>query len=106
MTALKNLKEVYESKRCMIKCSAIWCSSCKQQDLIIKNENINELMDELNIDYFYLDADDDSNGNFLDIHNIKGLPAILLFKEGQCVKTLKGLQVGSKLIDELKNLAK
>ena len=106
MTNLSELKEVFESKYCMVKCGAIWCSSCKQQDLIIKNEHIDSLLEELNIDYFYLDADNDLNGNFLDIHEIKGLPAILLFKNGECVKILKGLQVGSKLVDDLKNLVK
>lgn len=106
MVNLSELKEVFDSKYCMVKCGAVWCSSCKQQDLIIKNEHIDSLLEELNIDYFYLDADADEHGNFLDIHNIKGLPAILLFKNGECVKSLKGLQVGSKLIDDLKNLVK
>ncbi len=102
---LNDLKDVYNSSKCVVKCGAIWCGSCKEQDKIIKENHLDTYMEENNIDYFYLDADEDTNESFIDAYDIKCLPTIVLFKNGEMLKVLKGIQLPTKLKEEMISLA-
>lgn len=101
---IKNIQEVKNSKKCLVKCGAQWCSSCHQQDKLFEEHFILEMLNKQGIDYFYADADDDANSDFYETYKIQSLPTILFFKDGNLKEILKGYTGITKLKESIQKL--
>jgi thioredoxin 1 len=73
---------------------APWCGPCKQLTPIIEQVN-SEMSDKVFIGK--LNADD--NMEFCKTHNVRNIPTILLFKDGQVVDRMSGLKSKKEIIE-------
>ena len=73
---------------------AVWCGPCKMQLPII-----DELAKEVNdISIGKLDIDDADNQEVAAEYNITSIPTIGIFKNGEMIKRMVGLQTKDKLL--------
>ena len=83
-----------------VKFWATWCAPCKRMEPVIRKmesefENIK-----------FLSVDIDQVPAIAQKHRIRGLPALLLFKNGQEVNRINGLVLTSPLRKAFRDLAK
>ena len=78
---------------------AEWCGPCRALGPVLE-EISSETADEINI----VKLNVDEAGNLARQYNIKGIPTMLFFKNGQVVSTLVGNQPRSEILDSIKNL--
>ena len=79
---------------------AEWCMPCKIQGPILE-QVADEVGDKAGI--FKLDVD--RNPQTASTFRITGIPTLILFKDGQPVKTFVGVQRNDFLVNEIKALA-
>ncbi len=77
---------------------ATWCGPCKMQTPILEDV-ANEINDEARI----IKIDIDKNQKIAQQYNIKGVPTIILFKDGKIEWRASGLQTKHKLIEAIRN---
>ena len=77
---------------------ARWCAPCKTMSPII-----NEIADEF-VDVYIAKYDCDYDTDKLPQFNIKGVPTLLFFKNGELVKSLFGGMPKEMIIEEIKNV--
>ncbi|MFC7391612.1 thioredoxin [Scopulibacillus cellulosilyticus] len=90
------LKEIETSKTVVVDCWAPWCGPCRMLEPIIE-----EIEQKYAVKILKVNADD--NEAFISQFQVLGIPALLLFKEGQLVERISGFQPKEMLIEILKN---
>lgn len=75
---------------------AVWCGPCRRQGPII-----DELADEYAGKANIVKLDVDENPQTAARFGIQGIPTLLLFKDGQLIDTLVGLQSKETLVQKL-----
>ena len=90
----KNFNEIIKSKDLVfIQVSTAWCGPCK-----ILTPIVEEVSDTLTNVYFgKIDAD--SNGDAANELGVRSVPTIIMYKNGEPVERLVGVQSKKKLID-------
>lgn len=79
---------------CFVKFSATWCGPCKKMQ-----PTISKLESEFGeVTFFEVDVDDVST--LAQLHKVKALPTVALFKDGQEINRVVGLS----LIDPLRKM--
>ena len=95
-------KEVLENKNLvMVDFWAPWCMPCQMIKPMI--EELGEQMRD-KVDVKTLNVDE--NKEIADRYNIKGIPAILFFKNGEVVKEMVGMQSKEAFIEVINELSK
>ncbi len=93
-----NEDSIYESlksdKLTLIDVWATWCGPCKQLTPIIEQVN-SELSDRV----FIGKLNADENMEFCKKHNVRNIPTLLLFKNGQVVDRMSGLKSKKEVIE-------
>lgn len=90
-------KIVNEQTPVLVDFFAEWCGPCKAQSPIIK-----ELAQEINGKVRIIKIDIDKNPAVAQRYNVRGVPTLVLFKEGQIVWRQSGVQSKSQLITVIK----
>jgi len=95
-----NIKETLEANKItVLQFSAEWCGPCRMLGPIIEelaSDNTDIAIGKVNVD---------ENSNAAVQYGIRGIPAIIFFKDGQVIETLVGVQSKANLqakIDSLK----
>ena len=95
-------KEVLENKNLvMVDFWAPWCMPCQMIKPMV--EELGEEMKE-KVDVKTLNVDE--NKESADKYNIRGIPAILFFKNGEVVKEMVGMQSKEAFIEVINELSK
>ncbi len=81
-------------KPVVIKFSAQWCGPCRRMQPIFE-----DLSKEFADKYAFVEVDIDAAASLTDEYNVKGVPTIVIIKDGKEV----GRQVGAQSKDALKN---
>jgi thioredoxin 1 len=76
--------------------SAVWCQPCKALDPLVK-----QLAEEWQGRVKVVKLDADQNPNILMQYGVLGIPTLMLFKNGQPVERLTGMQTRDKLVSKL-----
>lgn len=92
-----NLGELVGEGFVIVDFFASWCHPCRIMAPILE-----ELADELADVVTIVKVDADKSKEATDRHGIRGLPTLKLFKHGQLVNTLVGVQSLEKLKSEVK----
>tara|TARA_R110002049_G_scaffold284591_1_gene465177 strand:- start:95 stop:406 length:312 start_codon:yes stop_codon:yes gene_type:complete len=90
-------KIVNEQTPVLVDFFAEWCGPCKAQSPIIK-----ELAQEVNGKVRVIKIDIDKNQAIAQRYNVRGVPTLVLFQEGQIVWRQSGVQSKSQLINIIK----
>ncbi|TYB79488.1 thioredoxin [Bizionia myxarmorum] len=90
-------KIVNEKTPVLIDFFAEWCGPCKAQSPIIK-----ELAEEVDGKVRVIKIDIDKNQAVAQRYNVKGVPTLVLFKEGKIVWRQSGVQSKLQLMDVIK----
>ncbi len=80
---------------------AAWCRPCILQKPILE-EVAFELRDKLTI----ATVNSDQNAALTQSHNVRGIPCMILFKDGKEIKRLVGLHQKDRLLAELNTVIK
>jgi thioredoxin len=78
---------IYSKPRLVVDCMASWCGSCQQVTPFI-NRLAEEYRDRVNV----MKLDFDANRQISKRFGLKGIPAVLFFKDGQLLETLTGVK--------------
>jgi len=79
---------------------AEWCGPCKQIAPIL-DEIANEMKDKLEIAKVNIDQNPDSPQKY----GVRGIPTMILFKDGKVVATKVGAMPKSKIVEWLESVA-
>ncbi|WP_340155096.1 thioredoxin [uncultured Winogradskyella sp.] len=90
-------KIVNEQTPVLVDFFAEWCGPCKAQSPIIK-----ELAQDVNGKVRVIKIDIDKNQAIAQRYNVRGVPTLVLFQEGQIVWRQSGVQSKSQLINIIK----
>ncbi|WP_179338439.1 thioredoxin [Winogradskyella ludwigii] len=90
-------KIVNEKTPVLVDFFAEWCGPCKAQSPVIK-----ELAQEVNGKVRVIKIDIDKNQAVAQRYNVRGVPTLVLFIEGQIVWRQSGVQSKSQLLDVIK----
>jgi thioredoxin 1 len=82
----------------MVDFYATWCKPCMQQSPILE-----EIATEQNGAMKLLKVDVDKFPELSQIYNVRSIPMLLLFKNGEEIWTAVGLQEKAKLVTEIEN---
>lgn len=75
---------------------AEWCGPCKQIGPVL-DEIANEMKDKLTVAKVNIDQNPDTPSKY----SVRGIPTLMLFKDGQAVATKVGSMPKSKLVEWL-----
>ena len=78
---------------------AVWCGPCRMQDPIL-HELEKEYDDKIKIAKLNVDENPQTAANF----GIMSIPTLMLFKNGQIVKQMIGVQSKEKLMEEFNKI--
>lgn len=93
-------EEVLGSKKLvLVDFYANWCGPCKMMSPVI--DEIAEEIEDIKVGKVNVDE----NQELAIEYDVMSIPTLIIFKEGQAIKTLVGLQDKMELIDFLNNLA-
>lgn len=93
-----NFDKIINSKKpILIDFHALWCGPCKTQTPILK-----EVMKEMANEARIIKIDIDKNQNIAQRFNIKSVPTLAIFKNGELVWKQAGVQTKGILINALK----
>ena len=90
-------KQISSNKLTLIQFSASWCGPCKSQKLIVDKIS-NDIGDK--IDCYYHDIE--SQPNEPTKYSVRGVPTILLFKEGKLLGTKVGASSEKDMLEFIK----
>ena len=90
-------KIINEKTPVLVDFFAEWCGPCKAQSPVIK-----ELAQEVDGKVRVLKIDIDKNQAVAQRYNVRGVPTLVLFIEGQIVWRQSGVQSKSQLLDVIK----
>ncbi len=87
-------KLINEKKPVLVDFHAEWCGPCKTQSPIIK-----QVAKEIDGKVRIIKIDIDKNQAIAQRYNVRGVPTLVLFKEGQIVWRQSGVQTKAQLVD-------
>jgi len=90
-----NFKEKIKEGRCAVKYEADWCFPCKQLAPIF--EELSNEMDNLN--FFKLNVDE--SGDIAQSYGVRGIPTLIVFKNGEETNRIVGVKSKEDLKKEL-----
>ena len=90
---LDNLLYYGDGKTTLVYFWATWCAPCKVVSPILK-----EVDNELGDDIIIAKVDADKNPELVSAYNLRGVPALLLFKKGEQLGKLVGAHSKQKLL--------
>ena len=93
-------QENFEEKTkdpCVVDFYADWCGPCRMLSPILESISV-EMKDKK---FFKLDIDE--NPSISEKFNVKAIPTILVFKDGEVVKRILGYKHQKTLLEELQN---
>ena len=90
-------KLINGDKPVLIDFHALWCGPCKMQTPILK-ELAEELKDEIRI----IKIDIDKNPKITQRYQIRGVPTLALFKEGNIIWQQSGVQSKYQILEAIK----
>jgi len=90
-------KLINEKTPILVDFHAEWCGPCKAQSPIIK-----QVAEEVGGKVRIIKIDIDKNQQIATQYNVRGVPTLILFKEGQIVWRQSGVQSKAQLIDVIK----
>lgn len=92
-----NFDEVINSKpTSIVKLGATWCGPCRNQEPILEQLN-SEIGDTTAIGSVDVDNDPDLARRF----GVRSVPTLLIFKNGELIEKLVGLQTAAKLQESI-----
>lgn len=91
-----NFKEEISKGKVLVKYGADWCAPCKQLDPILE-----ETSEEVEDTKFYK-LDVDKNGDIAQQYEIRGIPTLILFNNGNEVKRITGVTSKENLKEQIK----
>lgn len=94
-----NFKSQIKKGISLVDCWANWCMPCK-----LMNPIINDIADEIKGKAIVCKLDVDTNKKTASKLGIRSIPTIILFKDGEPVKTFNGVKTKSMLIKEINNI--
>jgi thioredoxin 1 len=97
----KNFDKTIKKDIVLIDFWAIWCGPCRIQSPII-----DEIAAEIGKKALICKMDVDKNAKTPDRFNVRYIPTILIFRDGELVKTLTGVQEKQTLLDAINEVAK
>ena len=81
---------VPQEGKVVVKVSAEWCSPCKA---------LAKIIEETELGITLLEVDLDTNSEFAENHRVRGVPTLILFKDGEEVSRKVGLITAAQLKD-------
>jgi thioredoxin 1 len=97
---MANFKEIIASAQTiLVDFSAEWCGPCKMMHPILKDVKA-KMGDDLKI----VKIDVDANASLADAYQVKGVPTLILFKEGKLIWRQSGLMQSADLIARIKSV--
>ncbi len=91
---MANFKEIVSSnKAVLIDFSAEWCGPCKMMHPILE-----QVKSEMGEDVKILKIDVDRNPKLADAYQVKGVPTLMVFKQGKLIWRESGVRQASELI--------
>lgn len=86
---------IQEHETCLVKIGAPWCGPCK-----VLQKNIEDI-EEYHKDVYFIDVDVDEADEIVDKFDIRGVPVVLVIKNGKVDSRTVGLQTQADLEDRL-----
>lgn len=102
MTEIREIKSIedynhlLENDNVVLKCSASWCFPCKVLGSTIKSLN-NDIIK--NVVFGEIDIEEDFADTIVNEYNIRGVPVLLFFKNGELINRSVGNIPGPKIIE-------
>jgi thioredoxin 1 len=90
---------INDSKPVLIDFHALWCGPCKVQSPILK-EVASELGDNVRV----IKIDVDQNPDLASQYQIRGVPTLMIFKNGEVKYRQAGLHTKQQVLEVLKGL--
>lgn len=90
---------INDSKPVLIDFHALWCGPCKVQSPILK-----EVASELGEKVRVIKIDVDQNPDLASNYQIRGVPTLMIFKNGEVKYRQSGLHTKQQVIEVLKGL--
>ena len=94
----ENFNEIISSGKVLIDFWAPWCAPCKQLTPILE-----KVSDEIGDSAIIAKVNVDENSALAARYNVRSIPTLLLFIDGQLNETLIGLKTQSELVSLLTN---
>lgn len=88
-------KAISEHDTCVVKIGTGWCGPCK-----LVEENIKKIEKDYS-DVYFINVDAGESDDIVDEYNIRNVPVVLVFKNGQCDSRTTGLQTEEQLRSRL-----
>jgi len=88
-------KAINEHELCMVKIGTNWCGPCK-----VVKKNIEDI-EKLHNDVYFIDVDADEADEIVSKYEIRGVPVILIFKNGELISKTMGVRTQADLEDIL-----
>ena len=80
---------------CLVKIGAPWCGPCK-----VLQKNIEDI-EESHSDVYFIDVDVDEADEIVEKFEVRGIPVVLVIKDGRVTSRTVGLQTQADLEDRL-----
>lgn len=78
---------------------AVWCSPCQMQNPILE-ELVKEYKGKVKIGKVNVDENPESSSRY----QVMSIPSLLLFKDGEVIKQMMGVQSKERLVSEIKKV--
>lgn len=86
---------IQEHDVCLVKIGAPWCGPCK-----VLQKNIEDI-EESHSDVYFIDVDVDEADEIVEKFEVRGIPVVLVIKDGRVTSRTVGLQTQADLEDRL-----
>ena len=90
------IKAIGEHEVCLVKIGASWCGPCK-----VVQKNI-ESIEESYPDVYFIDVEVDEAEDIVEKFDVRGIPVIIIFANGDIISKTTGLQTKSQIEEKLK----
>lgn len=85
------ITSIQEHDVCLVKIGAPWCGPCK-----VLQKNIEDI-EESHSDVYFIDVDVDEADEIVEKFEVRGIPVVLVIKDGRVTSRTVGLQTQKEL---------